>query len=158
MGMPCSICSHERHGEIDQAIIANEPIAQIARKFGVSRPAINRHREAHLPVTLAAARDTLDTSIDDNIFDRLVKKRKRADSIAHQAHEAGNFRTAVAALAEARKCEELEARARGEFAANAIPRADLIRIMNKMKDAVAEHVTDPDVLEAIRDKWAAIDV
>lgn len=158
MARLCVACTHERHDEINQALVNGEPLAEIARKFNIARTSVRRHRENHLPGILVVARDTLDTTADDNLFTRLVKKRKRADQIAHEAHDRGELRTALSAMAEARKHEELEARARGELTQGAIPRAELGRIMTAMGDIVAEHITDVEVLEAIRGGWTAIDV
>ena len=158
MARACTVCAHDRLTEIDQALINGESLADIGRRFQLNRQAVGRHRNEHLPRTLAEARDTLNTTMDDDLFGRLEKKRKIADALAAKAHKAKHTDAAVRALAESRKYEELLAKARGELAANAIPRAELVRIMTAMSDAVCEFVTDPEILDAIRKRWAVIDV
>jgi len=58
MPRPCAICAHERHDEVDAALLNNEPYQTIAKRFGTSVVAVLSHRN-HLsaPETATGARD-----------------------------------------------------------------------------------------------------
>lgn len=56
MALQCSICSHPKREEIDRAILSGEPVRAVARQFGVSRSALNRHKNnGHLSKAIARA-------------------------------------------------------------------------------------------------------
>ncbi len=44
MRRPCAICTHERHDEVDAALLNNEPFQTIAKRFGTSVVAVLTHR------------------------------------------------------------------------------------------------------------------
>ncbi len=58
MPRTCTICSHERRAEIDQALVAPIDLHEIESKYNVSIPALRRHKAAHVPLTLAKAEET----------------------------------------------------------------------------------------------------
>lgn len=45
MGLPCSICNHPDRAAIEQQIAERKPLLRIAATFGVSRSALQRHRD-----------------------------------------------------------------------------------------------------------------
>jgi hypothetical protein len=52
---------HARRAEIDRCLgDATETMSGLARRFGLGRRALQRHRDRHLPATLAAVRDYRD--------------------------------------------------------------------------------------------------
>jgi transposase-like protein len=54
MARRCSICDHQRRAAIDRALVTNDVgYRSVAQRFGISAPALFRHRNRHLPVTLA---------------------------------------------------------------------------------------------------------
>jgi len=56
MSRPCSVCQSEHRAAIDEALIAGEPIRRIAAHSGASETALRRHRDRHIPATLARAK------------------------------------------------------------------------------------------------------
>src|SRR5262245_19357362 len=57
MARPCTICEHPQRAEIDHALVRGESYRNAAVRFGISAPALFRHRATHLPELLAAARE-----------------------------------------------------------------------------------------------------
>lgn len=48
-GRPCSICSHPDRQAIEAALLAGgESVRALARNFGVTRQALERHRDNHM--------------------------------------------------------------------------------------------------------------
>jgi len=45
MAKPCSACKHLDRAAIDSAIVSDEPLADIAKQFGLDRFVITRHRK-----------------------------------------------------------------------------------------------------------------
>lgn len=51
MAAPCSVCNDSRRSQIETALLAGEPLREIAKKFaGVSRSSLARHRERHTEI------------------------------------------------------------------------------------------------------------
>jgi hypothetical protein len=54
MGRLCTICKHPRREEIEKAILDSAAgYRSVAARFGISAPAVFRHRREHLPQTVA---------------------------------------------------------------------------------------------------------
>ena len=47
-GRPCTICLHREHLAIDQALADALSLRTIARRYGLSKTAVLRHRDRHL--------------------------------------------------------------------------------------------------------------
>src|SRR4051794_4478795 len=54
-GRPCAVCTHAERAAIDEAIIAGTPFRNVAARYGMSPPAVLRHRNGHMTEQLAAA-------------------------------------------------------------------------------------------------------
>jgi len=54
-GAQCSVCQHPRRPEIDHSLANRVSEHRVAKRFGVSRDAIHRHKKRHLPPQLEAA-------------------------------------------------------------------------------------------------------
>lgn len=55
MPRPCSTCRHENRRAIELELLSGTPRHRVARKFGLSEPAVRRHFRLHLPALLAHA-------------------------------------------------------------------------------------------------------
>ena len=44
----CTTCQHKDLDQIDQALLANEPLRRIAARFGLSPSALWRHKRNHM--------------------------------------------------------------------------------------------------------------
>ena len=117
MPRQCSICTHAESEAINQALVAGESAPKIAAKYRVSDDAITRHR-AHLPATLAQAQEAKETALADDLLAQVKALRNKSISILQKAEEAGDLRTALLGIREARSCIELLAEMEGEINRN----------------------------------------
>ncbi len=57
MSRRCTICTHKSRAKIDQALVTRRPFRAIAGQYGVSKRALVRHHDDHLPAALVKAQD-----------------------------------------------------------------------------------------------------
>jgi hypothetical protein len=49
LGRPCTICRHPKRARIEAAVTAGTSLRMIRKSYGVSPPALMRHRDNHMP-------------------------------------------------------------------------------------------------------------
>lgn len=54
-GRPCAVCTHANRDEIDAAIVDGAAFRNVASRYGMSPPAVLRHRNGHMAERLASA-------------------------------------------------------------------------------------------------------
>ncbi len=111
----CTICEHEKRMAIDTALINNEPLRTIANRFGVSKSALIRHKKDHMPQALTRAQEAEQVAKADTLLEQVTELRDKALSILVKAEQAGDLRTALQGVREAKGCLELLARLQGEL-------------------------------------------
>ncbi len=111
----CTICTHYEKPAINAALVAGEPFRIIADRYGLSHQALMRHKADHLPVALSKAHEAKETALADDLLAQVKALRNRAIKILTSAESAGDFRTALMGIREARGCIELLAEMEGEI-------------------------------------------
>jgi len=112
----CTVCNHPDREKIDRALFAKVSSAEIAGRYRtIGERAIRRHRTNHLPETLAKAHDAEEVAQADSLLDQVRDLQERALDILDKAEEAGELRTALGAIREARGNLELLAKLLGEL-------------------------------------------
>jgi hypothetical protein len=112
----CSVCTHPQVEKINAALVAGDAsVRSLASLYAVSESALRRHKSNHLPATLARAQDAAEVANADGLLNQVEDLRSKAYSILLKAEAAGDLRTALAAIREARGCLELLARLLGEL-------------------------------------------
>ncbi len=111
----CTICTHPEREAINQALIANEPYRVIAQRYAASPDAVYRHKIDHLPAKLAQAEAAKETALADDLLGQVKALRNKAISILGKAEAAGDLRTALMGIREARACVELLLEVEGEL-------------------------------------------
>ena len=111
----CTICDHAERAEIDQAIVRGATLWEIAGKFGISKSAVHRHAEAHIPEALKHAMRASEAAHGDALLGQVLDLRDRALGVLEKAESAEDHRTALAAIREARATVELLAKLVGEL-------------------------------------------
>lgn len=119
MPRTCSICGHPKRTEIDAALLRSDTLRNIAARCTVSVGALIRHRERHLPVTLAHAREARETEMGEGLMGEATKLRARAFRILEAAEKAGQLDTALKAIRELRGILELLGKLDGQLAERA---------------------------------------
>jgi hypothetical protein len=114
MPRKCSLCIHDHRQEIEQALLCGDSYRTIAQRFAVSRDAVVRHRR-HLPEALTHAREAKEIIHGDRLVDQLRDLRSEAKRLKEKAEQAGDYRTALAAVRELCRIVELIAKMTGEL-------------------------------------------
>lgn len=120
----CTVCDHETRTSIETALISGAPLRDIAGRHDVSKSALERHKAGHLPAHLAKAKEAREVARADGLLSQVRQLQERAMSILTACEEAGELRTALAAIREARNNLELLARLVGEL--DEAPRVNIL--------------------------------
>ena len=115
MPRTCTICAHKQRPAIDKALVAREPFRAIARQHGVSKDALIRHHDDHLPSSLLKAQKAREAADADALLAQVVDLRDKALAVLEKAEGSDDLRAAVSAIREARGCVELLAKLAGEL-------------------------------------------
>ncbi len=115
MPRKCSICIHDKRNEIDQALVARNPFRTIAGQYGVSKSALVRHHDDHLPAALMKARAATEAAQADALLAQVVDLRDKALGVLDTAQGSADLRVALGAIREARGCVELLAKLAGQL-------------------------------------------
>ena len=116
MPRTCTVCSHAAREAIDHALVAGESAAQIAGRYRtLHERALRRHRDAHIPESLAKSREAEEVSRADDLLRQLKALQAKTLALLLKAEEAGDLRTALAGIREARGNVELLAKLSGEL-------------------------------------------
>jgi hypothetical protein len=112
----CKSCRHPSHEEYDRDYFNGRITkSEYARRVGCSIPSVTRHLESHVPKNLAAATEAQAVANADTLLEDVKGLRKRAIGILETAEEAGDLKTALLGIREARSCMELLAKVEGQL-------------------------------------------
>jgi hypothetical protein len=72
MPRTCTVCAHADRPKIDRTlVVGQEALRTIADRFSVSKTALGRHKENHLPATLAVAREAEQAASADDLLSQV---------------------------------------------------------------------------------------
>jgi hypothetical protein len=111
----CTICIHPDREAIDRALVNKESFRYVSKQYSVTVSAIHRHNDAHLPASMTKAQEARPVTQADDLLTQVRNLQSRALSILGQAEVAGDLRTAILAIREARGNLELLAKLLGEL-------------------------------------------
>ncbi len=111
----CTVCTHAQRQAIAQALVAGELIPRISALYSVSRFAIDRHKEAHLPATLVKAQAAEDVGHAIDIVKQLKTINQATLSVLKEARDRGNHDMQLKAIDRVQKQIELQAKLLGEL-------------------------------------------
>lgn len=115
MARKCVVCEHEKINEINEALLAGETYRNIAKRFSVSISSLSRHKNQHIPKAMTKAQEAQEVAQADNLLEQVQNLQAKALSILAKAEAAGDLRTALQGIREARSCLELLAKLQGEL-------------------------------------------
>ena len=115
MPRKCTVCEHEKVEEINRLLLEGVSLRNIAKQYFVSVASLHRHKKDHLPAKLVKAQEAREIAKADSLLDQVTELRDKALSILTKAEKAGDLRTALQGIKEARGCLELLARLQGEL-------------------------------------------
>jgi len=137
----CTVCGHMERECIDSALVTGTPLRDIAGRHGISKSALERHKAEHLPTHLAKARGAREVARADDLLSEVRTLQARTLAILEAAEDAGEHRTALAAIAEARRNLELLGKLAGELderpTVNVLVSAEWVEIRTVLLEALS---------------------
>jgi transposase-like protein len=117
MPKQCPVCGHPERQEIEKALLGGSAtLPEIAQRFSLPKWSLYRHKHRHLPSTLIKAQEAKEVARADSLLDQLKQLQKKALTLLDKAEAAGDLRTALQGVREAKGCLELLAKLQGELA------------------------------------------
>ena len=98
----CTVCTHPDRESIDEALVGGTALSALSAKYRVSEDAVGRHKGNHLPAKLVMAQAAEEVTQADSLLDQVRVLQDKALDILAKAEEAGELRTALGAIREAR--------------------------------------------------------
>jgi hypothetical protein len=111
----CTVCDHTERHSIDEALVSGAPYRSEAKRFGLSESAVYCHKTEHLPSNLLKAREVEEVAYADDLLEQVRHLQTHALDILERAEKAGDLRTALAAISQARGNLELLGKLAGEL-------------------------------------------
>ncbi len=115
MPRSCTVCEHPDRAAIDKALVGGASNRSVASLYDVSEAAARRHKGKHLPAKLVMAEKAAEAAQADDLLAQVRDLQGRAYGILDKAEGAGDLRTALGAIREARGNLELLAKLLGEL-------------------------------------------
>ena len=110
MARPCTVCKHPNRSEIDSALINGQSLRNIAKQYSIGATAVYRHKD-HISKTLIKAAESeaelREITRGEDLLEQVRDLNERTLRILKEAESAGDSRTALAAVREARGNAEL---------------------------------------------------
>jgi hypothetical protein len=111
----CTVCDHPESHSIDEALVSGAPYRTVAKRFVLSESAVYRHKIEHLPSHLLKAKEVEEAARADDLLEQVRNLQGHALDILERAEKAGDLRTALAAISQARDNLELLGKLAGEL-------------------------------------------
>jgi hypothetical protein len=111
----CTVCDHPEKQSIDEALVSGAPYRSVAKPFELSESAVYRHKTEHLPPHLLKAREVEEAARADDLLEQVRNLQAHALDILERVEQAGDLRTALAAISQARGNLELLGKLAGEL-------------------------------------------
>jgi hypothetical protein len=123
MGRVCTVCSHQDCEKINGLLLCSESYRDIARQFNLSKDALARHKEGHIPELLLKANDIKEIAEANDSIATLEKVKSKAFELLDMAIEAADTKKYGAPsnyLREIREQVKLWAELEGKLASQQI--------------------------------------
>jgi hypothetical protein len=159
MGRKCTICSHEDSEKINKDLIGGMPYRSIADRYKISKSALIRHREKHLPGSLIKAKRIEEVTQADSIIERLINLTNETMDIYREVKKAKDYDLALKALARAEKQAELQARLLGELKQESTINIALMPGWTQVREVILQSFHDcPDKLLSLTEALDELEV
>jgi len=111
----CTVCDHPERHSIDEILVSGAPYRSVAKRFGLSESSVYRHKTGHLPAHMLKAREAEEIAKADDLLEQVRHLQAHALDILERTEKAGDLRTALAAISQARGNLELLGKLAGEL-------------------------------------------
>ena len=152
----CTLCDHPDRAAVDRALLTSS-YRDIARQFGIKKDATARHKTEHLPELLARAYEAEQVAQANDLLREVQALRAKAYRLLMAAEAAGDLRTALLGVREARSCLELLGEMEGKL--NRQPQFSLVvmpewvRTRTVLLEALRPY---PEARQAVADRLVAL--
>jgi len=113
MTRTCTVCNHKDIEEINKLLLCSGSYRDIARQFGLSKDALARHKEGHIPEVLSKSNDIKEIVNADSLLLKLQEEAVFVRGMRDSAKEGGDIELALKAVDRALKCIDLYAKVSG---------------------------------------------
>ena len=88
---------------IDKALVAGEPLRNIAKRVSVSPAGLLRHK-SHVAQAIMDASERREERLGDNLLEEMRRVQRKAWELLSKTESEGDHRGAIVALREVREC------------------------------------------------------
>jgi hypothetical protein len=128
MARPCTVCTHLDRDEIDVELTGTSPVAQVAKKHGVTRDSLARHKAAHVtPALVRLAQQRRNDASAVTVSERLEQVVLRAGRLLDRAERKGSLVAGAQLLGQLRMTLEVLAKISGEL--NDRPQVNVLNLV-----------------------------
>lgn len=105
MPRTCLACSSPEREAIDNALVAGEPLRNIAKRVSISPAGLLRHKN-HIAQTIVKASEQREARLGDSLLDEMRRVQQKAWELLSKTESEGDHRGSIVALREVRECLE----------------------------------------------------
>ncbi len=134
VGRSCTICRHGEHHAINVALVSREPYRDIARRYGVSKDALKRHSQEHIPSMLVKASRAQEVADADTLLDRVEALTARIEAAVGEVESEHNWDSFWRGVRELRSNLELIGELTKEL--NRQPQVNMVLIAPEVQEAI----------------------
>src|SRR5579863_8732850 len=115
MPRTCSICRHQKRGEIDANLLRGDTFRHIAAQFRVSTGALQRHRNSCISEQLEKAKEVSDVAAGSALVREIQEITRKTRDVLTRAMAEKNGDLALKAIARLERQLELKGRLLGQL-------------------------------------------
>ncbi len=105
MPRTCLACSSPEREAIDRALVAREPLRNIAKRVSLSPAGLLRHKN-HVAHTIGKAQTQREERQGETLLDEMRRVQRKAWELLSKTESDGDHRGSIVALREVRECLE----------------------------------------------------
>lgn len=159
MARKCKVCEHSKLDEINKSLIECQNISEISRDYDIPWNSLDKHKKNHLPAALSQARQAGEVSRADTLLEQVKQLQDKACSLLDKAESAGDMKTALTGVREARSCIELLAKLQGELQQEGTVNVTISPEWMELRTVILQAVEPfPDARQAIAEAIEGVDV
>ena len=103
MPRTCLACSSPERESIDKALVAGEPLRNIAKRVSLSPAGLLRHKN-HVANAIGKAQAQREERLGETLFDEMRRMQRKAWELLSKTESEGDHRASIVALREVREC------------------------------------------------------
>ena len=103
MPRTCLACSSPDRASIERALVAGEPLRNIAKRVSISPAGLLRHKN-HVARAIVRAGEKREERLGDNLLDEMRRVQRKAWELLAKTESEGDHKGAIVALREVREC------------------------------------------------------